>query len=159
MRRPVSLGAVLFVVCFAATAAAQESVEETAALSRGFHAEKVYDLLGLDTVERFSGDLILRIPLGQEYHNGRVSYQFVLHYNSHFWDYVTPPDTLPPPPHCQFPSILLSFPSGDFNAGLGWLLTLGKFGCSPGENGVMPASAALLSTTSAPAFAAATSFC
>jgi len=54
MKRLISVIGSLLLVCLATAADAQESGEEAANLSRGFHAEKVYDFLGLDTVERFS---------------------------------------------------------------------------------------------------------
>ena len=36
-------------------------------LGRGFAADKVYDFLDLDTVNRFNGNLTLHIPVGQAY--------------------------------------------------------------------------------------------
>src|SRR5436853_2277336 len=58
-------------------------------LGRGFAADKVYDFLDLDSVNRFNGNLTLRIPVGQTYSgSGTLSYQFALVYNSSCWDYV-----------------------------------------------------------------------
>jgi YD repeat-containing protein len=88
-------------------------------LDRGFSADKIYDFVGLDSVNQFNGNMILRIPLGQEYEsNGALGYQFALSYNSSVWDYVfddTNPDG----------TQLRALPSKKSNAGMGWLLTLG----------------------------------
>jgi len=132
MKRLISVIGSLFLVCLATAAGAQESGEETANLSRGFHAEKVYDFLGLDTVERFSGNLNLRIPIGQEFHNGHLSYQLALYYNSHIWDFYIMPSSIPPDPedpsdtHCPFASSTISYPAAS-NAGFGWNVSLGSF--------------------------------
>ena len=132
MKIRISVIACLLLIVLAATAVAQESGEETANLSRGFHAEKVYDFLGLDTIERFSGNLTLRIPIGQEFHNGHLSYQLALYYNSHIWDFYIQPSSIPPDPadpadtHCPFASSTISYPTIS-NAGFGWALNFGGF--------------------------------
>jgi hypothetical protein len=92
-------------------------------LLRGFSADKVYDFLGLDSVNRFNGNLTLRIPIGQVYaSNGNLAYQFALVYNSSCWDYIWSPDG----------AQLSALPSRGSNAGMGWLFTLGTL-LPPGD--------------------------
>ena len=99
--------------------------KEPPSLERGFKPEKLYNVLGLDTVNPFNGNLIIRIPLGLQYPNdGGMSYGLTLTYNSKLWDYReengfdaaanTTRDYMHP------------IPSRRSNAGLGWLLSLGR---------------------------------
>ena len=102
----------LLALLFAAAVAAEEHPN----LARGFKADKLYDFLGLDTVNDFNGNLIIRIPLGQEYvSNGLLKYTFTLVYNGSLYDYTYSPDNL----QLDAKPTLLS------NAGGGWRLSLG----------------------------------
>jgi YD repeat-containing protein len=107
----VSRRLAVLLLLFATAAAAQQPN-----LDKGFSADKLYDFLGVDTVNRFNGNLIVSIPLGQEYRsNGILPYRFTLTYNSSVWDYIWSPDG----------DDLAAVPSRRSNAGIGWLLTLG----------------------------------
>ncbi len=86
IRRVVGRLAVLaLLAAFAPRAQAQPESEIGA---RGFHADKVYNLSGIDSVNLFNGNLTLAIPLGIEYPvSEKLSYRFHLTYNSSAWDY------------------------------------------------------------------------
>ena len=57
-------------------------------IDRGFKADKTYDVLGLDTINTFNGNINIRIPIGMTLANGgEMSYGFTLVYNSKVWDY------------------------------------------------------------------------
>lgn len=86
-------------------------------LGRGFAADKLYDFLGLDTVNNFNGNLVIQLPIGQQYvSNGLVRYRFMLSYNSNVFEYVYSPDG----------SQLSALPTFLANAGAGWRLSLGS---------------------------------
>src|SRR5438132_6934692 len=122
MKRTLFLCALL-IVLLASAVLAQPAPEEQN-LARGFTPDKVYDFLGLDSVDRFSGNLNIGIPLGQEYTSaGKLSYRFVLHYNSHVWEYLDTPSYIIPssPDPCPNWDDITAFPSNDSNAGLGWM--------------------------------------
>ncbi|HJQ39290.1 MAG TPA: RHS repeat-associated core domain-containing protein [Thermoanaerobaculia bacterium] len=68
-----------------AASAAQDPV-----LRRGFNPDGVYAFDGVDSVDVFTGNLTVNIPLGQEYRSsGTLAYRFGLVYNANFWDYLT----------------------------------------------------------------------
>jgi hypothetical protein len=106
-------------------------------LARGVQPGQLYDSLGVDHVNDFNGDLILRIPVGQQYFaNGELSYQFELTYNSNIFEYgwVNNGTGLKATP------TLLS------NAGAGWRLSLGAllppvgdpdYNANPGNNSTL----------------------
>ena len=87
---------------------------------RGFEAGKVYNFFGLDSVSPFSGNLTVAIPIGQSYSvRPGFSYQFFLTNNSRAWDYeMALLDSGGEVRH--------SVPERYSNAGLGWLLSLGR---------------------------------
>lgn len=87
---------------------------------RGFEAGKVYNFFGIDSVSPFSGNLNVAIPIGQSYSvRPGFSYQFFLANNSRAWDYeMVPLDSGSEVRH--------STPERYSNAGLGWLLSLGR---------------------------------
>lgn len=98
-------------------------------LERGFSAEKAYDFTGVDDIGLFDGSLMATLPIGPEFHvNGRVSYSLKLTYNNQIWD-LDPgqimiwPDEYPEP---IFIPYVDAWPTRRSNAGVGWLLTLGK---------------------------------
>jgi YD repeat-containing protein len=104
---------VLLVLFLAATAAAQDHPN----LGRGFVADKLYDFLGLETVNDFNGNLIIRLPIGQEFvSNGLLKYRFALTYNSSIWEYQYSPDG----------TQLSATPTLVSNAGAGWRFSLGS---------------------------------
>src|SRR3954471_15192147 len=56
--------------------------------SRGFEADQLYHVNGIDTVNDFNGFLTVNIPIGPVFKtNGSLTYGFTLRYNSNFWDY------------------------------------------------------------------------
>lgn len=85
---------------------------------RGFSAESMA-IGDLDSVNLFNGNLVVDIPLGQEYVvSPNLSYRFHLVYNSNVWDHIQV--------YCAddyyYPRAV---PHQLSNAGLGWTLTLG----------------------------------
>ena len=84
-------------------------------LEKGFAADKVYDFGGIDSINTFNGNLAVNIPLGPAYPvNGGFEYGLTLAYNSKVWDYE------------GFDGQLRAIPSRRSNAGMGWLLSLGR---------------------------------
>src|SRR4051794_34839183 len=56
--------------------------------SRGFSPDQVYHVNGIDSVNDFTGNLDVTIPIGPTYKtNGTLTYAFTLHYHSNLWDY------------------------------------------------------------------------
>ena len=96
---------------------------EEPGLARGFAADKVFDFQsGLDTVNTFQGNLSLHLPLGPEYPvDGGFSYGLKLAYNAKVWDYEV---------YGGKPNAM---PNRRSNAGIGWLLSLGRL--IPPSNG------------------------
>ncbi|MEO8383367.1 MAG: hypothetical protein ABI779_27170 [Acidobacteriota bacterium] len=88
--------------------------------ARGFVPGRMYDFLGLDSVNTFNGNLNVRIPLGPVYSvRPGFDYQFVLAYNSKVWDFYYIDGAPPEASRRAAPEIRS-------NAGLGWHLTLGE---------------------------------
>ena len=107
--------------------------------AKGFNAGSVYDFSGLDSVNAFNGNLTVSLPIGQTYAaGGGLSYQFVLTANGNIWDSTPDPCVIEPAP-------TMAIPDRRANAGMGWILTLGRLLDSQ-CNG---ANATITSTTSA----------
>lgn len=86
---------------------------------RGFEPSKLYHFSGIDSVSTFSGNLNLRVPIGQEYVvRPGFSYQFMLSYNSKIWDFYTE--------RTLDGTLRQSKTENASNAGLGWLLSIGQ---------------------------------
>ncbi|HEX7808749.1 MAG TPA: hypothetical protein VF608_08490, partial [Thermoanaerobaculia bacterium] len=86
---------------------------------RGFVPNQVYQVGELDSVNVSNGNVIVRIPIGQEYQVGpNLRYQLALTYNSKVWDYTYG--------NYQSDDRRESKPEIRSNAGLGWLLSLGR---------------------------------
>jgi hypothetical protein len=82
---------------------------------KGFAPEKVFNFWNIDAVNTFNGNLSLSIPIGPSYPvNAGLSYQIGLSYNSKVWDYE------------QIAGVNRAVPSRRSNAGMGWLLSLGR---------------------------------
>ncbi|MEP7009932.1 MAG: RHS repeat-associated core domain-containing protein [Acidobacteriota bacterium] len=100
------------------------------AATRGFAQEHpnvargIANLSGdLDSVNPFNGNLSVAILIGQRYPvNSHLSYGLTLVYNSQVWDYEQRDD----PNNVDHPFVQ-ALPSLISNAGLGWLVTLGRF--------------------------------
>ncbi len=108
-------------------------------VERGFQADKVYRFSGVDNVNLYNGNLALRIPIGDEFPgNGTLRYQFAVTYNSKTWDqqvYIYNRfSDCSPPPGSGLPAAsawcgndyIKSIPSRRSNAGMGWLVSLGR---------------------------------
>jgi len=91
--------------------------QELPTLEKGVQADKLYQFHDIDTVNIFNGDVVIALPIGLSYPlNGGASYQIVLSYNSNVWD-------LEPGPN----GTTHGFPTIRSNAGLGWIVGLGRF--------------------------------
>lgn len=85
-------------------------------VAKGFWADHAFDLGGIDHVNEFSGNLILTIPIGQTYRgDGDLSYRLNLTYQSQLWDARE-----------GAPGTTAVKPSAIWNAGMGFLVTLGR---------------------------------
>lgn len=87
-------------------------------IARGFDIGRTYQMNGIDDVNLFNGSLTATIPIGQRYHvNGGLQYGLTLVYSGMLWDTVQ--DEAAPFNHT-------SYPNRRSNAGMGWLLSLGR---------------------------------
>ena len=93
---------------------------------RGFRPNQPYQMGEIDSVDVASGNVTLRIPLGQVYEVGpMIRYQVTAVNNSNAWDYI-------PVPCVNLPECNTSdrgtfaVPNAGSNAGLGWELHFGK---------------------------------
>jgi RHS repeat-associated protein len=81
----------------------------------GFAPDKVYDAIDRDAINTFNGNLTISIPLGPSYPvSEHLGYAFALSYNSNAWDF----EEIMGLPHAT--------PSRLSNAGMGWLVSLGR---------------------------------
>ncbi|HKO56425.1 MAG TPA: hypothetical protein VJ276_11140, partial [Thermoanaerobaculia bacterium] len=104
--------ALIFALLLAAVSAA---AQETPSMQRGFAADKVFDFGGIDAINTFNGNLTLNIPIGPRYPvAGGLKYGLQLTYNSKIWEYD------------ELPSGIRAVPSRRSNAGLGWLVSMGR---------------------------------
>jgi RHS repeat-associated protein len=88
-------------------------------LERGFAADKVYQFGDVDKVNVLNGNVILNVPLGGTYPvNGDLSYALALTYNTKLWDHEVV--------YRADGEYNQSLPNRRSNAGLGWLLSLGR---------------------------------
>lgn len=90
-------------------------------VKKGFSVDNVYQLGDLDHVNTFNGNLVVQIPLGGAYTaGGSLTYSLSVTYNSKLWDYEgLGVDSFHRP-------IIRVLPTRRSNAGLGWLLSLGR---------------------------------
>jgi RHS repeat-associated protein len=87
--------------------------------TRGFAPEKAFAAGDIDSINVFNGNTTVAIPIGGSYPvGGNLSYGLTLVYNSSVWDFQ---EIGGPPANYQ-----QSLPQRNANAGLGWLLTLGR---------------------------------
>jgi YD repeat-containing protein len=85
-------------------------------VARGFDIGRSYQMNGIDDVNLFNGSLTVTIPVGQRYHvNGNLQYGLTLVYNSNVWDTIQDNGTN-----------FTTYPNRRSNAGIGWLLSLGR---------------------------------
>jgi len=96
-------------------------------VARGFNPETPYHTGDIDTVNVFNGNLVIAVPIGQEYRvGGNLSYSFKLVYNGQVWTFRD-----------QSPSA--ATPGTHSNVALGWQFTLGEL--SPPDLSVIPPNA------------------
>jgi RHS repeat-associated protein len=97
--------------------------------SRGFSPDQAYHVTGIDSVNDFTGNLGVTIPIGPTFKsNGTLTYAFTLRYNSNLWDYRehgSLPTDNPRPHWADGPAPTDAFPIFDSNAGLGWRISVG----------------------------------
>jgi hypothetical protein len=85
-------------------------------VARGFDIGRSYQMNGIDNVNLFNGSLTVTIPIGQRYHvNGGLQYGLTLVYSGNVWDTIQN-DVL----------ANVTYPNRRSNAGIGWLLSLGR---------------------------------
>ena len=104
-------------------AAAQDNPDD----ARGFNVAQVFNSGGIDHVNVFNGNLVLTIPIGGTYPlAGGLSYGLTLSYNANLWDFdidcEDPVGEPGEPGDCR----ITARPNPGFNAGAGWLLSLGR---------------------------------
>ena len=94
-------------------------------VSKGLEPDKLYQLGDVDSVDTTTGRVGIVLPVGPGFTvNGGFSYGLKVSYNSNVWDYVIRNTTCGTPPQ---PSVYTdAFPNRTSNAGLGWLLTMGR---------------------------------
>jgi RHS repeat-associated protein len=113
MRLPQALSCC---VLAALLAAAQAPAQDHPNVAKGFHPAGTFAVGDLDNINSFNGNLILTLPLGQKYPvGGGLSYGLTLVYNSQVWELQ------------EYGGLLQSIPLRTNNAGLGWMVSLGRF--------------------------------
>ena len=111
---------------------ADAEVYTPVASPRGFRPNQPYQTGEIDSVDTASGNVTLRIPLGQVYEVGpMIRYQLTVVNNSNAWDYISVPCVNLP--ECNTSDRgTFAVPNASSNAGLGWELHFGKlFGPTP----------------------------
>ncbi len=93
-------------------------------IARGFDVGKPYQMNGIDNINLFNGNLTVTLPIGQRYHvNGGLGYGLTLVYSGNVWDTVDV-DSIVCNGHPRW--VTRTYPNRRSNAGLGWLLSLGR---------------------------------
>lgn len=106
------------------------TAQEHPNVARGFSRDKAFQVGDVDHVNLFNGNLVLTLPLGQSFPvGGGLSFGLTLTYNSNAWDFEEHVDQT----QVAFTQAL---PGLRFNAGLGWLLTLGQL--NPPRTSISP---------------------
>jgi YD repeat-containing protein len=91
-------------------------------LAKGFNANSVYQTNDYDSVNAFNGNLTLSVPIGNTYAvTDGFPLKFVLYNNSNVWESETYTG-----PNCSVDAFSVAFPHRRTNAGIGWILTLGR---------------------------------
>jgi RHS repeat-associated protein len=111
-----------FFLLWAGVASAQEHPNVAKGLGGSGNAS-----VDVDTINPFNGNLTVRLPIGQSYPvNAGLSYQIVLTYNSQVWE------------HEIYDDETRAIPARGANAGLGWMLHLGRLNPPQLENNSNP---------------------
>jgi RHS repeat-associated protein len=110
----------IFVLCVAFwLTVVGPSLAQNPNTERGFAAAKSFAVSDFDSVNLFSGNLVVALPIGPSYPvSEALSYQLTLVYNGKLWDFEQV--------FVNFKWIPRVTPYPFFNAGLGWTLTLGR---------------------------------
>jgi len=105
------------IICLALLAAPLVPVlaQEHPNVAKGFHPSASFAAGDVDNVNLFNGNLVLTIPLGPAYPVNSLSYGLTLVYNSQIWEQQ------------QYDTLVQSIPARTNNAGLGWMVSMGRF--------------------------------
>lgn len=115
MKYRMYLRAALLSSFLALAAFAPAQAQEHPNVARGFNPSGAFAAGGLDTINQFNGNLMIDLPLGQSYPvNAGLSYRLNLVYNSQVWE------------HQSYDTVTQAIPSRVANAGLGWMVSLGR---------------------------------
>lgn len=110
---------VLLAVGLVATAGAPAFAQVYPPLTRGARTDQALEAGELDTVNRLNGNLIVTIPLGAAYPmGGGLRYGLSLVYDGRNWDYGEYT--------YNGATRIQANPAARSNAGLGWMLSLGR---------------------------------
>lgn len=116
------LFAALALACLASTAPALRA-QEHPNVAKGFAPQGSIATGDVDTVNPFNGNLTIALPLGQRYPaDGDLSYGLTLVYNSQVWEQQQYIDIVGGQ---EIPRVQ-SLPAKVNNAGLGWMISLGR---------------------------------
>ncbi len=137
MQQKILIASLLYVALAGPTAAQQPQSHQ-----RGVTADTAFQVGAIDSINLFSGNLSLRLPLGQSYPVGpTLSYGFTLTYNSSGWDFDDQQScTEGTPPNQMLVSYNLPIQDLDANSGWGWRVNLGQLVRSEGGNPAPPFS-------------------
>lgn len=109
----------LLTLALGASLASAASADVHPNTQRGFVADKSFQMGELDAINTFTGSVTMTIPIGQTYSlAGGLSYQLILSYNTNVWDFQEA--------GCTNGSYTIANPRSTGNAGLGWIIGLGR---------------------------------
>jgi YD repeat-containing protein len=96
--------------------------EQHVNLAKGFNANSVYQVNDYDSINAFNGNLTISVPIGNSYSiTDGFPLKLVLYNNSNVWESETYSG-----PNCSSEAFNVAFPHRRTNAGIGWILTLGR---------------------------------
>lgn len=108
--------------------------QEHPTVERGFHADKVYQLGGIDSVNVFNGNVLVTPPIGGQYTvSAGLSYGISARYNLKMWEYIQEWDGITQQYYTR------AFLNRNSNAGIGWTIS--------GRSTPRPAAIPFLSST------------
>jgi len=123
---------VALVLC-AATSVLADFTKQPDETLPGFKSQQVYDFGSVDSVNLYSGEAHVAVPLGPEYPlSSGLTWRLAAHYSSKLWhmyQYDSGVDCPPPPAPCDCPGINIPVQrahlGGYSTLGVGWTLELG----------------------------------
>lgn len=122
-----SLKRVLFAVVALLAAHVLRAEVHAPGIDRGVQPNKVYDVLGFDTVNTYNGNLLIKLPLGPaRANNGGMTWGLSLVYNAKNLDYRS--EKWHGDATCTNPAFeyQYSVPTRHSNAGVGWNVSPGR---------------------------------